>query len=108
MSELGISPSEIRLTGGGSKSAVWRQICADIFNCRVVTLAEAEGAALGAAIQALASVQTTKPVNEWSAAIVQVNHNETAEPDKKTSFDYVEIRQRYTALTQTLARHKFL
>ena len=39
-----ISPTEIRLTGGGSKSAVWRQICADVFNCRVTTLAESEGA----------------------------------------------------------------
>ena len=46
------------LTGGGSKSAIWRQICADVFGCRVVTLAESEGAALGAAIQALAAAET--------------------------------------------------
>jgi len=108
MRELGVSPAEIRLTGGGSKSAVWRQICADIFNCRVVTLAEAEGAALGAAIQTLAAVQTAKSVNEWSASIVQVNLNETAEPDKKVRFDYAKVRQKHTSLTQTLAHHKFL
>ena len=49
--ELGIQPTEIRLTGGGSKSAVWRQIAADIFGVPTVCLASAEGAALGAAIQ---------------------------------------------------------
>ena len=47
-----MNPSEIRLTGGGSQSPAWRQIAADIFNAEVVTLATAEGAALGAAIQA--------------------------------------------------------
>jgi xylulokinase len=50
--ELGLNPSEIRLTGGGSKSAVWRQIAADVFGVPVVALATAEGAGLGAAIQA--------------------------------------------------------
>jgi xylulokinase len=50
--QLGIEPTEIRLTGGGSKSAVWRQICADIFGVPTVCLASAEGAALGAALQA--------------------------------------------------------
>ena len=38
--ELGIQPAEIRLTGGGSKSKVWRQICADIFGVPTVCLAE--------------------------------------------------------------------
>ena len=50
---LGVHPSEIRLTGGGSKSAVWRQIAADVFGVPVVCLATAEGAALGAALQAV-------------------------------------------------------
>lgn len=50
--ELGISPKEIRLTGGGSKSPAWRQICADVFNTPVVCLHESESAAFGAALQA--------------------------------------------------------
>ncbi len=50
--ELGMNPSEIRLTGGGSKSPAWRQIAADAFGVPVVTLSTAEGAGLGAAIQA--------------------------------------------------------
>ena len=50
--DLGMNPTEIRLTGGGSKSSVWRQIAADCFNAEVVTLNTSEGAALGGAIQA--------------------------------------------------------
>jgi xylulokinase len=49
--ELGIAPTEIRLTGGGSKSAIWRQVCADIFGVPTICLQSSEGAALGAAIQ---------------------------------------------------------
>lgn len=50
--QLGISPSEIRATGGGSKSPVWRQILADVFNAEVVCVSNDEGAAVGAAVQA--------------------------------------------------------
>jgi xylulokinase len=51
--ELGIQPREIRATGGGAKSAVWRQILADVFNAEVVCVQNEEGAAVGAAVQAL-------------------------------------------------------
>jgi xylulokinase len=48
---LGIRPQEIRLTGGGSKNLLWRQILADIFQVRVIKVDSDEGAALGAALQ---------------------------------------------------------
>ena len=103
---LGISPMEIRLTGGGSKSAVWRQICADVFGCKVVTLVESEGAALGAAIQALATVQKEKSINDWSNQIVQINPNDSAEPN--ASFDYAQAMEKQIALTRALSERKFL
>jgi xylulokinase len=53
MRALGLAPREIRLTGGGSRSAVWRQIAADVFDCPVVCPASEEGAAYGAALHAL-------------------------------------------------------
>jgi len=53
MRDLGIKPHEIRLTGGGSKNRLWRQIAADIFNVEVVCPTVDEGAAYGAALQAL-------------------------------------------------------
>jgi xylulokinase len=105
---LGIATTAIRLTGGGSKSAAWRQVCADVFNCPVVTLAEAEGAALGAAIQALASVQTEKTVNDWARALVKINEAERTEPRADAARAYAAIRERHAALTRGLAAQHFL
>src|SRR5262245_12884388 len=53
MRELGILPREIRATGGGARSGLWRQILADVFNTEVVSVKSEEGAAIGAAVQAL-------------------------------------------------------
>lgn len=49
---LGLRPKEIRITGGGSKDAEWRQIMADVFATPVVAMQTSEGAAYGAALQA--------------------------------------------------------
>lgn len=51
--KLGMNPKEIRVTGGGARSAVWRQLMADIFDVPVVKLVNEECAALGAALQSL-------------------------------------------------------
>ncbi len=108
MRALGITPTEMRLTGGGSNSAVWRQICADVFQCRVVTLAESEGAAFGAAIQALACVETKKSVNQWSSELVQVNPADTTEPAVSLRFDYNDALEKQVNLTSTLMEKGFL
>jgi xylulokinase len=50
---LGFKAREIRITGGGSKSPLWRQMAADIMNLPVKRPVSAEAAAMGAAIQAL-------------------------------------------------------
>jgi xylulokinase len=66
MESLGLQPTEIRLTGGGSKSPVWRQMLADIFATPVVTMQSAEGAALGAAVQALAAADPSASLEQLS------------------------------------------
>jgi xylulokinase len=108
MRTLGIAPTEIRLTGGGSKSAIWRQICADVLGCRVVTLAESEGAALGAAIQALAAAKPKKSVNEWSNELVQVNPTDTTVPTDPPDFDYFGAMEKQVSLTAALVERGFL
>ncbi|MFK7912129.1 MAG: xylulokinase [Akkermansiaceae bacterium] len=52
LTELGVEPEEIRITGGGASSGLWRQMIADVTGIPVVALKNNEGAALGAALQA--------------------------------------------------------
>ncbi len=54
----------IRLTGGGSHSAAWRQMVADVFELPVEVPAQVEGAAFGAALQALWACGTSGSANE--------------------------------------------
>lgn len=104
---LGITPTEIRLTGGGSKSATWRQLCADVFGCPVVTLQSAEGAALGGAIQALALVRPEKSIAQWAEQFVKPNTAEAVSP-QQNGFDYAALLEKQTHLMRTLRAEKFL
>jgi xylulokinase len=101
---LGVTPHEIRLIGGGSKSKLWRQVCADIFGTPVITMTSPEGAALGAAIQALAVVETGKSVVDWALQLAETQQDERAEPDPQRVELYRELRLRQTKLTRDLAR----
>ncbi len=58
MRALGIDASELVLTGGGAKSATWRQAVADICAIPVTILRQDEGAAFGAALQALGMLES--------------------------------------------------
>jgi sugar (pentulose or hexulose) kinase len=79
-----------------------------VFDCPVVTLVETEGAALGAAIQALAAADRKKTVNEWSSQLVAVNATERIEPQKNSDFDYGAAMRKQMELTRTLADGGFL
>ncbi len=53
MQGMGLSNiRQVRVSGGGSKSPLWRQILADVLNTEIVTVNTAEGAAFGAALLA--------------------------------------------------------
>lgn len=84
MREMGITAREIRVTGGGSKSAVWRQILADVFDATVVCTEEAEGAALGGAIQARWALERranpTAPIADICARYVALDEQTRANP----------------------------
>jgi xylulokinase len=96
LAELGVRPSQIRATGGGAKSKHWRQIMADIFNAEVVTLKISEGAAYGAALQALWCWRREQGENisiaEITDTFVQLNRAETTEPKPKNVAVYEELQ----------------
>ncbi len=92
----GVKPSQIRATGGGAKSKAWRQIMADVFNAEVVTLKVGEGAAYGAALQALwcwrRQLGEKADIQEITDRFIEVNHNETAQPEKRNVEVYGELQ----------------
>lgn len=53
MKETGMADiNQVRITGGGAKSPIWRQILADVLGIQLVTTNTQEGAAYGAALLA--------------------------------------------------------
>ena len=94
----GLGFSSIRLTGGGSRSAAWRQMVADVFELPVDVPLEAEGAALGAALQALwasATAGSQSDLAELAREHVQLEPSLAATPDAGVGGAYREAYGRF-------------
>ncbi len=110
--DLEIAPGEIRLTGGGSKSAVWRQIAADVLGLPTVALKVTEGAALGAAIHAAWTYCQIKgkplTLEQLVDDLVVVAKKTRVEPRKESSALYGELLLRRIDLTKKLKTAGYL
>jgi xylulokinase len=110
--ELGMNPEEIRLTGGGSQSKAWRQIASDAFNAEVVTLSTAEGAALGAAIQAaFATLQPSGKIlhiQDLTSRLVTLDESTRCKPQPAHAALYEEGLEKLTGLTRRLHEVEYL
>jgi len=108
LKQLGVRPTQIRATGGGSNSKAWRQIMADIFDAEVVTLKVAEGAAYGAALQALWCWRRSQgedvSIQEITDAYVKLNPRETARPVPEAAAVYRELQDLQDALSKALRK----
>ena len=69
---LDIPVNQIRASGGGSKSPFWRQIQADVFGQRVVTVNSEEGAAFGVALLAAVGAGAFKNIQEACKSAIKV------------------------------------
>lgn len=96
LATLGVKAKEIRVTGGGAKSPVWRQIMADVFGVPVVAMVEDEGAALGGAIQAAwALARRSNPkvnITKFTEGVVAVDEKTRCRPDRKRLALYREMQ----------------
>ena len=110
MRELGIDPTEIRLTGGGSRNRVWMQICADIFGSEVVGFKESEGAALGAAIQAYwcygLVVGSGEDISGITDRLVAVDESTRSKPSPGNIERYRGIQRHQDTVRDLLFRSK--
>ena len=108
LAELGVKPKQIRATGGGAKSKIWRRIMADIFNSEVVTLKVSEGAAYGAALQALWCWRRQRgekiSINDITDEFVQLNRAETTQPNAKRVAVYRKLQVLQDELSRSLRK----
>lgn len=107
MVRQGVAPSEVRLVGGGSKSALWRQAAADIFGCPVVCPTTPEAGALGAAIQAAWCRSTHDGegagIKDLTDKYVCVDDSTRVEPDAAAVEEYEGVYERYLAVSAAMA-----
>jgi len=107
--EIGIPVEQIRASGGGSRSFLWRQIQADIFGKELVTLRTSEGSALGAALLAGVGAKNYNSVEESARQAIEFKERLAPRPENIAIYDryYQVYRNLYPAvreLAHTLAR----
>jgi sugar (pentulose or hexulose) kinase len=105
MKSLGLIPSEIRATGGGSKSKLWLQIVANILQSPVRTLKEEEAAAFGAAIQSIWNYfwyqGNRVKIEDLTEKMVKLAET-VVEPQPEIFALYEELQDRFNSLWKTL------
>ena len=84
--EMKVPIREIRVSGGGARSQFWRQMQADIYGQKVVTINAEEGPAYGVALLAAVGTGAYKNVAEACSAAINVV-SQTA-PNAKTKRAY--------------------
>ena len=104
--QQGIVPQEIRLVGGGAKSALWRQVVADTFECTVVCPESSEAGAMGAALQAMWCYMNEKEGSTSFEEITQhcvfLDETTRTDPRKNSADQYREIYQHYLELNKIM------
>ena len=98
--EMKIPVKEIRLSGGGARSAFWRQMQAGIYGQPVVTINAEEGPAYGVALLAAAGTGAFKDVVEACRATISVvsKTRPVAREKKKYAAAYPVYGQLYASL----------
>jgi xylulokinase len=93
-------PAQIRASGGGTASALWRQILADVLDAEIATVGTTEGAAYGAGVLAAVGAGWFDTADAAAAAWVQATP--VAAPDGDVA-RYKDLHAAYRGLYPALA-----
>ena len=114
--EMGVAIDQVRLSGGGARNALWRQIQADIYGCDVHTLNSTEGPAFGVALLAQVGTGGFSSVPEACDATIRTVESTSVDPKVKAFYDrayriygklYQDLRESFRA-DQRAGRAPFL
>jgi xylulokinase len=92
--------NQVRVSGGGARSTVWRQILADVLGVELVTVDTTEGAAFGAALLAGVAAGTWPDVASACAQTIKLT--ERVAPDTNVVQRYDQMYEQYEMLYPAL------
>jgi xylulokinase len=103
--EMGAPIEQIRVSGGGARNALWKQIQADIYGLDVHTLNSTEGPAFGVALLAMVGAGVFASVPEACDATIRLAERTAVDPKAKEFYDrgFALYRQLYQDLRASFA-----
>lgn len=101
--EMGVDVSEVRASGGGGKSKLWRQMQSDVFGTEITTINSSEGGALGVALLAGVGTGVYSSVPEACDAIIKVKTRQAA--DMALNAKYQKFYNIYGSLYNSLKQN---
>ncbi|MDO4559239.1 MAG: xylulokinase [Planctomycetia bacterium] len=104
--ELGVPVTQIRASGGGSRSPFWRQIQADCFGRPVVTVHTDEGPAFGAALLASVGAKFHPDIETACDAAIRIVGETACDPANHEIYDrhFPEYQRLYQSLRDDFRR----
>lgn len=92
--------NQLRVSGGGAKSPLWRQILADVLDTELITVNTTEGAAYGASLLAGVGVGIWPDVPTACKAAVKPTGLASTHPENVSRYDeiYTQYLELYPAL----------
>jgi xylulokinase len=107
--DIGIAPSRVMITNGGSKSTLWKQIHADVLGIEMRPVRGHPGASLGAAVIAAIGVGA---LDDWSdaARFVALDPPVVPDPTRRAVYDdayrnWRDLGAAVTPISHAMARH---
>lgn len=103
--EMGASIEQVRVSGGGARNPLWRQIQADIYGHDVHTLESTEGPAFGVALLAQVGTGGFSTVPEACDATIRLAEQTKRDPKVQPFYDsaYAIYQQLYRDLRGSFA-----
>lgn len=100
--EMGVDVNEVRASGGGGKSELWRQMQADVFGNEITTINSSEGGALGVALLAGVGTGIYGSVAQACDATIKVKTRQN--PNMTLNAKYSKFHTIYSQLYRSLKK----
>lgn len=113
--DMGIEASQVRASGGGGKSPLWRQMQADMFHTEICTINSSEGPALGVAILAGVASGVYDDVAGACDKIIKIKTRQMPDIKDSSVYDkfydvyknlYVKLKEEYKNTSRILGELK--